>query len=1132
MGLRSFYLCTLLAVALGSSSSRLARGQESVPQPDDLASEPAESGPAEAPAVPSPEAGPQASKDRPVDRPAQASPLDTFLLRDGKGNLVPVLGMTFEEFEQLLRLKKGVADPAPPAYSLDSLRLEGTVEGSRANLKVAAKVRLRHDGWVRIPLRMPRAVLRKAPEYDGPGEHFVRYEEPDGYALWLSGQGDASHTVTLEVSLPVASLGGESRLNVILPRATESSLKLLVPLAGAEASLDGGSEGLLSSAPAGEQTEITALGIGGELSLHWQAAQGASASELALEASGQITVSVEGRQRISSDARLIVRSDRGEFDTFRVRLPPGMAFVPGAATGYKATVVETPSAPDAGQSATVVEIKLDRPATGPLEVRLLAALAAPSSGADSSAKPIEPARFEVLSAIAQRGTVDFKVNGDWLLTWSPDATTRRVDPAAAGNGAKGVVARFEYDQQPCGLQVKVEPRPTRIAVEPTYVVYVEPTLVRLEATLKYRMRGAAAQSLPLDLKDWIFAKVEPETIVEVESLDPTARMLTLPLRDGMATGEFEIRLTAHRLLAEGARDLALTLPRPAADVVTPASVVVVPADNIELTPKPREMAGLIADTQPPAVPLPPRQQTPLAYRDLGVAGEARFAWQMNVRTRQSTVAAAAELEFAERLVKIQQRLSYRVLYEPQRSFTLQVPRDLLVRSDLQVLLGAEPLPLVPLTESDSESSRMARVQVTAPEAQIGPCELVVQYSLPLPRLAAGESTTMAVPLVIPDEAVDQAALGQTVTARWSDDLQVQFQPATGTGESAPTIEATAAGELKATAGGLNYPWRFALRTSDPAQSSRLVVRKLWIQTILAGDLRQERAAWQLSGGSQPLRISLPPGAELRGDVAVNGQQVVDWRREEDQLIVPVPPAAGNLVVEVWYTISARSSRPLASLTELAPPTLLGAGHARECYWQVCLAGSEHLVTEPPGFTPELAWSWRGTFWDRSGTRNQQSLEKWIGASEQTPIPAELNSYLFSAFRSPPKLQAVVVSRSVLLWSIGLLVLVIGLMLLHVRALRRPSVLLVLAVVLAAAGLSWPASALVVAQVAAVALLVLAAAAAWQWSVSGTMPYAAPAPPSPSEPKSTAATAPRAQPQPQIPATTATAPLLGVTEPQP
>jgi cytoskeletal protein RodZ len=140
--------------------------------------------------------------------------------------------------------------------------------------------------------------------------------------------------------------------------------------------------------------------------------------------------------------------------------------------------------------------------------------------------------------------------------------------------------------------------------------------------------------------------------------------------------------------------------------------------------------------------------------------------------------------------------------------------------------------------------------------------------------------------------------------------------------------------------------------------------------------------------------------------------------------------------------------------------------------------------------------------------------------------------LFSAFRSPPKLQAVVVSRSVLLWSIGLLVLVIGLMLLHVRALRRPSVLLVLAVVLAAAGLSWPASALVVAQVAAVALLVLAAAAAWQWSVSGKMPYAAPAPPSSSEPKSTAATAPRAQSQPQIPATTATAPLLGVTEPQP
>src|SRR5262245_7496200 len=44
----------------------------------------------------------------------EASPLDTIWMRDAKGNLVPVVGIPFEEFEQLLRSKKGLAPSSPP----------------------------------------------------------------------------------------------------------------------------------------------------------------------------------------------------------------------------------------------------------------------------------------------------------------------------------------------------------------------------------------------------------------------------------------------------------------------------------------------------------------------------------------------------------------------------------------------------------------------------------------------------------------------------------------------------------------------------------------------------------------------------------------------------------------------------------------------------------------------------------------------------------------------------------------------------------------------------------------------------------------------------------------------------------
>ena len=1065
---------------------------------------------------------------------AERPPPDTFWLRDSKGKLVPVVGITFEEFEELQKLKRGLAPPAPPAYSLDSVAMTGAVENNLANLQVTASIRVREAGWVSVPLRFNKCVLREATTYEGPGEHFVRYEEQDGYVCWLTGVGDKPHVVKLNLSVPVSSLGVQSRIETVVPRATESTLKLLVPLANAEAELKGSGEGLVTAAQAAEgKTEIKVLGAGGELALLWQPSQGTTAgARRTLEAAGEITVKVEGRSRVTSEARLMVRRPGAALESFRVRLPRGMEHVPTHPTGYSVSLVEPmPSSTADKSAAQVVEIKLDRPATGAAEVRLLAATA--PSGMPGESEPqggLEPATFEVLSATVQRGSIEFAVDGDWSLSWSQDAGTRRVEVPAASAMTKGSVARFEYFRQPCGLKVAIEPRPTRIAVEPTYVVYVEPKVVRLEATLKYRVRGARAQSLAITLGDWIFAKVGPETIVEVESLDPTSQKLVLPLRSGAVAGEFEIHLAAHKLLADGTTDVTFTLPRPMADIVTPASVIIVPADNVELAPKAREISGLVADSQLPLLSLPPRQQTPLAYRDLGVGGEAKFVGQSRIRTRQTTVAAAAKMQFAARAVQVEQRLTYRILYEPQRTFTLQVPRPLLARGDLKVMLGSEALPLFPLAESDGESSRMARVQVTAPADQIGSCELSVQYSLPVPSITAGEPLALAVPLVIPDAEVDQVGLGQAVSASWSDALQVDLAPASRPGEVGPLVETTSRSELRATSSALSAEWRFQLRTSDPARSSRLAVSKMWVQTMLLGRQRQERVVWRVSTGSSALRIQLPAGAQVEDDVAIDGRRAT-VRRDGDVLVVPVAPSANELVVEVWYSIPQRASGLSASLASLMPPVLQGAGQARQCYWQICLPTREHLLVEPAGFTPELAWTWRSLFWERLGTLDQTSLERWIGASQQTAIPAEMNSYLFSAFRSPQSMDLLVLPRSAILWTIGGTVLVVGLLLLNVSALRRPSVLLALAVVLAAAGLSWPTSALLLAQGAAVALLVVLLSALWQWSLTGRTPYAPSAVP-PTEPKSTA-TSPPPRPEP-VPATTATAPmsLAAVSEPQP
>jgi hypothetical protein len=162
------------------------------------------------------------------------------------------------------------------------------------------------------------------------------------------------------------------------------------------------------------------------------------------------------------------------------------------------------------------------------------------------------------------------------------------------------------------------------------------------------------------------------------------------------------------------------------------------------------------------------------------------------------------------------------------------------------------------------------------------------------------------------------------------------------------------------------------------------------------------------------RIALPPQSQVEDDqIAINGQRVVG-QRDGNILAVPVTPTSGERVVEVWYSVQLPARSAAVNLESLVAPTIEGAGQVRHCYWQIGLPGREHLIAEPSGYTPELSWKWRGSFWERLGTLDQADLEKWIGASEQAPLPGEMNVYLFSTFRSPARLPVILLSRSVLL----------------------------------------------------------------------------------------------------------------------
>jgi hypothetical protein len=1071
------FVAGFFAIALAFAAARDAVAQETQPARSPSGDEPQ-------PAATSPAT--------PTAAPAiEGSELETYLLRDSKGNLVPVLDLPFEEFERLLRIKRGLAPALPPAYSLDALTIVGSVEKEVADLQVTATIRVRESGLVRVPLALGKTVLRQPPKHEGPGEHFFTHDENDGYLCWLRGAESQPHIITFHISAKV-DVGEQSRLSLRLPRATESSLRLSVPLPRAEVELPRG-DGIASTRADGEErSELTVLGPAGELELVWQRGRGgATALAASLESSAEITVKVEGENRVSSDVRLRLRRFGGALETVRVRLPPGMELIPTSAPGYTISVVDPGNATGKrGPPPAIVEIKFDRPVTGVAEARLVTA-----QSADAGSGPLLPARFEVLSAVRQRGTIDFVVEGDWQLTWKEDATVRRLDVPADAASAK-IAARYEFSRQPCALSLGVATRPSRLAVEPVHVVFVDDQQIRLESTLKYRLRGARADGLRFALGDWQLDRLSPGDLFDIPTPASNGEGTQLvPFRAGAALpAEIEVKLEAHRPYDPANEELSFALPRPLADVVTPATVMVVAADNVELTPLPARLNGLSLDPAPNVARIGTRQQMPLVYRELATDQAALFAANVRVRTRWTTASARAQVTLSEEQIEVQQQLDYRIAYERRRLFDILVPRAVLAAGTLQVSWADESLSPIAVENAPLVADAL-RFQVATPSDQIGLCQIVVRYSLPLPTWDRQKPLSLQIPLVIPADEPHQQPGGQQLEFVTSESWRIEPDPE-GSDEFSRPTPTTPGGQRSFAWSRVAPKSRWIVQAPAGASTSSATLSKVWIQTWLSTTARQDRFVLRCNTDRDELRFRLPT-SPIAGSVqaAINGRAATTLIRAPATVVVPLPATARGRenAIELWYGLE-RTPAPLAwQNLNLRPPALEGASAPQRLYWQFCLPAGEHLVTSSADFAVQSPWQLFPGLDQARAALSQQQLESWIGASRQEPLPAGSGWHSFSMLGSPPILELAVVSRRVLVAVCSALALAIGLVVMHVRWARRPEALLAAVVVLVAVSFLWPQAALLAGQAAVIGLVIALAVAAWQWVVWGRTVRGAPTP---------------------------------------
>lgn len=1009
---------------------------------------------------------------------AEALP-DVLILKDKNGKLQTLPGFTLEQFDALWKLRNQLDQQnLPPAYAIGELALSGRADASRATLQARFTLTVHAEGWVRVPLRLDDVVLVERAAYDGPGQHVLNFDaKGDGYVLWIRGAAGQTHTLTLKVMAPVNSIGSESHLRLSVPRVAVANLDLDVPLPRVRAKvIDGGTlESVKETSK--DQSHLKMVGLGGPCDISWHAADALVADlPTVLEANGIVAMRITP-QSISCDARLTVRSLGGEFDQFQVRLPAGASSVGAPQPGVTLT--------DAGADESqrrLLNVKLEKKTAGPIEVRLTTER---SHQSPQHEEPIDLAGFEVPAAVRQWGTVTVAVEANWQAIWGETKHVRQIDDVAQTPRRDERTTGFEYFVQPYSLPVRVVPQLTRVRVEPQYAITVGSAQAELRAKFKYTVRGAKVRSLEIDMPGWEIDSLGPEKLVDVDAaLSSLTQPFVVPLIQS-TSGELEITLEAHRALSAPGDAVELELPRPRGEAIVPASVAVVPADNIELTVDTQRSVSLAPQAAGPQFQLPESQQDPLYFRTDG--SSPKLVTGMKIHEQAISAAVTAQLEVHERETRVEQHFKFLVAYQPTEHLLLSVPTAL--RADrLSITLDGQKIAAVASTQRAEADAETATVRVPLPRARIGPVELVVSYLARHEKLSSIANTVVTIPLVMPAEGqltsnqlnvVSKSGVAVRIPkGEWSE------EPRTTAAADSPGIALTARRALSRVA--------LALTSTERRTESVTTIQQAWIQTRLSDTQRQDRAVFRITSGEPRLMLALPPGADLTTlELEVDGQGVPPESIRQQEVSLALPGAARREhLLELRYHFAGR---PAKGDLSLAPPTIKSAAWAQQAFWQLIAPATEHMLWGPQHFTPEYFWQWTGFYWNRQAVWDQRDLENWIGvspagdslalneesaqqyAARQQRISHATNQYLFSTVGAVEPLELTTVSRTRLVVWASLPLLAFGLLLIYAPAARHPAVLFVVVVLLMAAMLIDPEAALLMAQAASLGVVLCAAA---------------------------------------------------------